>query len=87
MSHIICKDLDFKCFNRRRAHKLPVIVTDASCAARMKRAKHLLQTFPQYATDFVFFTAEKVFSVTSPDNQQNKVSVRLQELLKKKLSN
>jgi len=40
-------------------------------AARMKRAKLLLQNFPQSATDFVFFTGEKVFSVASPDNRQN----------------
>jgi len=40
-------------------------------AARMKRAKVLLQKFPQSATDFVFFTGEKVFSVASPDNRQN----------------
>jgi len=55
-------------------------------AARMKCAKLLLQKFLQYATDFVICTDKKVFSVTSPDNRQNKVSGRLQELLKKKLS-
>jgi len=33
-----------------------------------------------------FFTDEKMFSVASPDNRQNKVSGRLQELLKKRLS-
>jgi len=52
----------------------------------MKRAKLLLQTFPQYATDFVFFTDEKVFSVISPDSRQNKGSSKLAVLLKKKLS-
>jgi len=52
----------------------------------MKRAKLLLQKFPQSATDFVFFTDEKMLSFASPDNQQNKVSGRLQELLKKRLS-
>jgi len=54
----------------------------------MKRAKLLLQKFPQYATDFVFFTDKKVFSVTSPDSRQIKVtgSGKLWELLKKKLS-
>jgi len=82
VSQIICKDLHLKCFKRRRAQKL----TDANCAARMKRAKLLLQTFLQYATDFVFFADKKVFSVASPDNQQYKVSGRLRELLKKKLS-
>jgi len=57
--------------------------TGADSAAHMKRAKLLLQKFPQYATDFVFFTDNKVFLVTSPDNRQNKVSGRLRELLKK----
>ena len=36
--------------------------------------------------DFVFFTDKKLFSVTSPDNPQNKVSGKLRELLKQKLS-
>ena len=54
--------------------------------SHMKRAKLLLQKFPQYATDFVFFTDKNVFLVTSPENRQNKVSGRLRELLKKKLS-
>jgi len=54
----------------RRAQEL----TDANCAARVKLAKLLLQKFPQYATDFVFFTDEKMFSVAvaSPDNWQKK---------------
>jgi len=46
-------------------------LTDANCAVRMKRAKFLLQKFPQSLTDFVFFTDEKVFSVASSDNRQN----------------
>ena len=71
-----------KCFKRRHAQEL----TDANCTAHMKHAKLLLQKFPQYATDFVFFTDKKVFSVTLPDNRQNKVSGRLRELLNKKLS-
>jgi len=37
----------------------------------MKRAKLLLQKFPQSVTKFVFFTDEKMFSVASPDNRQN----------------
>jgi len=45
-----------------------------------------IQKFPQYATNFVFFTNKKVFLVASLDNPQNKVSGRLRELLKKKLS-
>ena len=47
------------------------------------RPKLLLQKFPQYVTDFIFFTDEKVSSVASPDNWQNKVSGRQWELLKK----
>ena len=82
VSLITCKDLHLKCFKRRRAQEL----TDASYAACVKHARLLLQKFPPYATDFVFFTDKKVFSVTSPDNRQNKVSGRLRELLKKKLS-
>ena len=82
VSQIICKDLHLKCLNRRRAQEL----ADANCAARMKRAKLLLQKFPQYATDFVFFADKKMFSVTLPDSWQNKVSGRLRELLKKKFS-
>jgi len=37
----------------------------------MKHAKLLLQKLPHAATDFVFFTNEKVFSVASPDSRQN----------------
>ena len=63
VSQIICKYLHLKCFKRRLAQEL----TDANCAARMKRAKLLLQKLLQYATDFT----DEVFSVASPDNQQN----------------
>jgi len=55
LSRIICKDLHLKCFKRRRAQEL----TDANCAACMKRAKLLIQKFPQYVTDFVFFTDKR----------------------------
>jgi len=79
VSQIICKDLHLKSFKRCCAQEL----TDANCAARMKRAKLLLQKFRQYATDFVFFTDKKVFLVNSPDIRQNKVSGKLRELLKK----
>jgi len=74
LSRIICKDLHLKCFKRRRAQELK----DANCAARMKHAEFLLQNFPQYTTNFVSFTDEKVFSVASSDSRQNKVSGRLQ---------
>jgi len=66
VSRIICQDLCLKCFKRRRAQ-----LTDANCTARVKRAKLLLQKFPQSATDFVFFADEKMFSVASLYNRQN----------------
>jgi len=71
---IICKDLRLKCFNRGRARKL----TDANCAARMKRAKLLLQNFPQSATDFAFFKDKKMFSVASSDNRQTTGALKMQ---------
>jgi len=74
MSRIICKDLRLKCFTRRRAQEL----TDVNCAAHMKRAKLLLQNFPQSATDFVFFKDKKMFSVASSDNRQTTGALKMQ---------
>ena len=54
---IIRKDLQIKCFNRRRAQEL----TEAPCTAR----RLLRKKFSQSAADFVFFTDEKVFTVAS----------------------
>jgi len=85
VSRIICKDLHLKCFKRRRAQEL----TDANCAARMKRAKLLLHKSRQYTTDFVSFMDEKVFSSRSlhPTIGRTKsVANLLRELLKKKFS-
>jgi len=50
-----------KCLKRRRAQEL----TDANCAARTKHAKLLLQTFPQYATDFVSFADKILFAIST----------------------
>jgi len=44
----------------------------------MKRAKLLLQNFPQSATDFVFFKDKKMFSVASSDNRQTTGAIRIQ---------
>jgi len=52
---IVRKDLQLKCFKRRRAQEL----TEANCTAR----KLLLNKFSQFAADFIFFTDEKVFTV------------------------
>jgi len=55
--HIIRKDLQLKCFKRRRAQEL----TEANCTAR----KLLLNKFSPFFADFIFFTDEKVFTVAS----------------------
>jgi len=55
--HLIRKDLQLKCFKRRRTQEL----SEANCTAR----KLLLKKFSQFAVDFVFFTDEKVFTVAS----------------------
>jgi len=44
----------------------------------MKRAKLLLQNFPQSATDFVFFKDKKMFSVASSDNRQTTGELKMQ---------
>ena len=71
---IICKDLRLKCFKRHHSQELTV----ANCAARMKRAKLLLQNFPQSAIDFVFFKDKKMFSVASSDNRQTTGALKMQ---------
>jgi len=52
----------------------------------MKHAKLLLQKFPQYASEFVVSTDKKLFSVTSPDNQQNKVVADCKNFSKRSLA-
>ena len=44
---------------------------EANCITRLSRAKKLLSTFPKSAIDFIFFTDEKVFTVSPPVNLQN----------------
>ena len=55
--HIIRKDLQLKCFKRRRAQEL----TEANCTA----GKLLLKKFFQFAADLIFFTDENVFTVAA----------------------
>jgi len=40
-------------------------LTDAKCDAPTKHAKFLLQTFPQSATDFDFFTDKILFAIST----------------------
>jgi len=44
----------------------------------LKRAKLLLQNFPQSATDFVFFKDKKMFLVASSDNRQTTSAFKMQ---------
>ena len=67
VKRIVHRDLNLRCFKKRRAHE----ITDANCQARLQRSRLLLRRFPQTAVDFIFFTDEKVFTVASPVNTQN----------------
>jgi len=60
-------------------------MTDANQTARMKRAKLLLQKFPQAASDFVFFMDKKCTRLLHLTIGRT-VSGRQRELLKKRLS-
>ena len=64
---IIRDELRLKCVKKRHAQEL----TEANCITRLSRAKKLLSKFPESAVDFIFFTDEKVFTVTPSVNLQN----------------
>ena len=65
--NIIKKDLQMKCLKRRKARKL----TEANNVARRQRAKELLKKYPAHSVDFIWFSGEKLFTVTAPNNSQN----------------
>jgi len=67
VARIIHAQLDLKCIKKRRAQEL----TDANCITRLSRAKILLRKFPESLVSFIFFTDEKVFTVSPPINLQN----------------
>ena len=67
MLRIVHDDLSLKSVKKRRAQEL----TPSNRAVRLQRAKKLLQMFPDYKVDFIWFTDEKVFTVSSPKNPQN----------------
>jgi len=46
---IIKKDLQMKCFKRRKAQEL----TEANKVARRQRAKELLKKYPAHSVDFL----------------------------------
>ena len=64
---IIHRDLTLKCFKKRRAQEL----TDANRTTRLIRSRQLLAKFTDNEVDFIWFTDEKVFTVTCPKNPQN----------------
>ena len=51
------KDVQLKCFKRRRAQEL----TEANCTA----GKLVLKKFFQFAADLIFFKEQKVFGVAA----------------------
>jgi len=63
----IVHDDSLKCVKKRRAQEL----TQSNRAVRLQRAKKLLQMFPDDKVGFIWFTDEKVFTVSSQRNPQN----------------
>lgn len=64
---IIDKDLNLKCFKRKRAQEL----SEANKITRLVRVKQLLKKYPEHLVEFIWFTDEKLFTVASPTNFQN----------------
>ena len=64
---IVHDDLSLKCVKKRRAQEL----TPSNRAVRLQRTKKLLKMFPADKVNFIWFTDEKVFTVSSPRNPQN----------------
>lgn len=67
VGRIIRGELRLECFKKRRAQEL----TEANCITRLGRAKKLLTKYSESVVDFIFFTDEKVFTVSPPVNLQN----------------
>ena len=63
---IVHDDLSLKCVKKRR-----VQLTQPNRVVRLQRAKKLLQMFPDDKVDFIWFTDEKVFTVSSQRNPHN----------------
>ena len=64
---IIHKDLRLKCLKKKRAQEL----TEANKLTRLVRSQQLLRQYPQHQVHFIWFTDEKLFTVSSPNNPQN----------------
>ena len=64
---IIKNDLKLKCLKRSRAHEL----SEANKITRLVRARQLLRLYPAHLVNFIWFTDEKIFTVTAPTNTQD----------------
>ena len=64
---IIHKELRLKCLKKKRAQEL----MDANKLCRLVHAKHLLHAYPLHQVQFIWFTDEKLFTVSAPKNAQN----------------
>jgi hypothetical protein len=64
---IVHKELRLKCLKKKRAQEL----TDANKLSRLVRAKQLLREYPSHRVHFIWFTDEKLFTVSAPKNAQN----------------
>ena len=64
---IISDDFQLKCFKKKRAQRL----TEANRITRRERAQQLLDNYSDSETAFIFFTDEKLFTVSAAMNSQN----------------
>jgi len=66
VSRIIGDDLKLVCFKKKKAQELSA----ANKLSRLSRAKQLLRKYPAHRVPFIWFTDEKVFTVSAPSNPQ-----------------
>lgn len=67
MHRIVHHELHLKCLKKKRAQEL----TEPNKLTRVVRARQLLRDYPQSKVHFIWFTDEKLFTVTAPKNAQN----------------
>lgn len=67
VGRIIREDLTLQCLKKRRAQELTV----ANKQARFQRSRELLRQYPANIVNFIWFTDEKLFTVSTPSNTQN----------------
>ena len=64
---IVHHELNLKCLKKKRAQEL----TESNKLTRLIRARQLLRDYSQSKVHFIWFTDEKLFTVTAPKNAQN----------------